>query len=180
MGHDGSRLPPPLGPSPALFWSLFCGLILLLLLAASIVHGQTERPPELQALRLTLLECEQLTAQLSNNLQKRGEQVLDLQRRLDLLAQKLKDSQSEIESLQARLKDSEDSRASLEAELLKMQISFADLLKRYEALLTSWKAYQTEARSQIVTLTSERNAWKIGTFVAIAVALLSGLFAILK
>jgi chromosome segregation ATPase len=180
MGHDGSRLPPPLGPSPALFWSLFCGLILLLLLAASIGHGQTARPPELQALRLTLLECEQLTAQLSLNLQQRGEQVQNLQRLLDSLAQKLKYSQLEIESLQARLKDSEDSRASLEAELEKMRISFADLLKRYEELLTSWKAYQTEARSQIVTLTSERNAWKIGTFVAIAVALLSGLFAILK
>jgi hypothetical protein len=82
--------------------------------------------------------------------------------------------------LQARLKDSEDSRGNLEAELEKMRISFADLLKRYEALLNSWKAYQTEARTQIATIAGERDAWRVATLVSIAVALLSGLFAILK
>jgi archaellum component FlaC len=84
--------------------------------------------------------------------------IASLKARLDQAAAELSASRSEVESLKNDLSRAAQSQGALGDRLERLQTTYDELIRKYEALSTSFSRYRSEMTGQIQSLQSERDA----------------------
>jgi len=144
----------------ALLWLAFCPFAPPLAAQTTSESEPTEKLPRDLKVKLLLQKADELLTSLEKGLEQRQLQLAILQSNLQKANELLADSKKEIEDWKVSSGRSEESRASLEAALERMQSSYDGLMKRFNLLSDSMKAYQKEMQGQVHELQRQKDFWR--------------------
>lgn len=131
---------------------------LLLVSPCAIPPVQAQSASTLEQLKASLQRARDLLTASERLLAQQTTDIASLKARLDQAAAELSASRSEVESLKNDLSRAAQSQGALGDRLERLQTTYDELIRKYEALSTSFSRYRSEMTGQIQSLQSERDA----------------------